>query len=288
MSKQITELHKDDNKKIHAPFRYAGGKFYALKYILPMIPTHQYYVEPFCGGSRVYFAKKKSRFNWLNDVDSNLINCYVNIRDHPLDMAHVLAKEVATKARHRYYKLEYKPKTALNKAIRWYYLNRTSFSGIMKTENCYFGYGEKYSMPPSRWKDRIVSCSRKIHGVKLTSHDFEKVIDTCPDNAFLFVDPPYYSSDQHKFYTFSFTQKDHMRLMSVLKRNKKRIKFLLTYDDIENIRSMYDWADHQYSMEWLYAISRTDDQKTQKKRHGKRSTGREIFITNYDTIATHV
>lgn len=134
-------------KKIHAPFRYAGGKFYALKHILPLIPEHTCYVEPFCGGSRVYFAKSKAKTNWLNDVDAELINCYVNIRDRADEMVEVLSKEVATKERHAEYKRS-EPADSLGRAIRWYYLNRTSFSGIMKIENCYFGYGEKYSCPP--------------------------------------------------------------------------------------------------------------------------------------------
>lgn len=271
-----------DGKKIHAPFRYAGGKFYALKHILPMIPPHRYYAEPFCGGSRVYFAKKKARHNWLNDIDSNLINCYKHIRDNPKQMSNTLTKEIATKDRHKYYK-NYRPKTNLTNAIRWYYLNRTSFSGIMKTENCYFGYGEKYSMPPKRWGERIRQCSDKLQSVKFTSMDFEKVIDACPDGAFLFIDPPYYDSDQHKFYTFSFIQSEHMRLMHVLKRNSKRIKFLLTYDDSIDIRNMYSWTKYHTSVEWLYAISRTDDQRNLTRRRGQRNMGRELFITNYPT-----
>ena len=181
-------------KKIHAPFRYAGGKFYALKYILPMIPDHDCYVEPFCGGSRVYFGKPKVRDNWLNDIDPELINCYTHIRDNAAKMVRVLSRETATKERHMYYK-KYRPRSSLGRAIRWYYLNRTSFSGIMKTENCYFGYGEKYSMGPSGWGQRIVSCSAKIQNVRITHLDFEKVIDDSPDGAFLFIDPPYYATD---------------------------------------------------------------------------------------------
>ena len=270
--------------KIHAPFRYAGGKFYALKHILPMIPEHDCYVEPFCGGSRVYFAKQKVTTNWLNDIDAELINCYVNIRDNAEKMAKVLVKEVATKKRHAEYK-QAMPGTDLDKAIRWYYLNRTSFSGIMKNENCYFGYGEKYSMGPSGWGNRIMSCSAKIQDVRITHFDFEDVIDETPDGAFLFVDPPYYATDQQKFYTHSFTEMDHLRLCNVLRRNKDRIKFLLTYDNHPHVQSMYRWAEHDVK-QWNYAINRTDDQQGGAKLkdgfRGARNKGSELFIRNYD------
>ena len=277
MASRTTLMQNLDNRKIHAPFRYAGGKFYALKHILPIIPDHESYVEPFCGGSRVYFAKKKSAHNWLNDIDDQLVNCYRHIRDKPQEMSKILVKEKATKPRHMYYKNEYRPRTNFKKAVRWYYLNRTSFSGIMKKENCYFGYGEKYSLGPEGWGSRILSCSAKIQNVNLTSMDFEKVIDTCPDGSFLFVDPPYFSSDQHKFYTFSFELEDHMRLCDVLKRNSRRIKFLLTYDNVDQIQKMYSWTTNRLNMEWLYAISRTD----QNQSKGKRSMATELFITNY-------
>ena len=271
-------------KKIHAPFRYVGGKFYALKHILPMIPAHDCYVEPFCGGSRVYFAKQKARHNWLNDMDAELINCYVNIRDHPHEMVDALHDEVATKERHAEYKAS-KPRTKLGRAIRWYYLNRTSFSGIMKAENCYFGYGERYSMGPSGWGERITSCSAKIQNVTITHFDFEKVIDKSPDGAFLFIDPPYYATDQRKFYTHSFTKEDHSRLREVLRRNTDRLNFLLTYDDHPDVREMYEWAV-QDSKQWNYAINRTDDQRNgatiKDGFHGARDKGNELFIRNYD------
>lgn len=270
--------------KIHAPFRYAGGKFYALKYILPIIPEHDCYVEPFCGGSRVYFAKSKTRTNWINDIDSELINCYVHIRDFPQEMADVLTKEEATKERHAEYKRS-DPQDGLGRAIRWYYLNRTSFSGIMKTENCYFGYGKKYSMGPSGWGKRITSCSAKVQDVRITDFDFEQVIDDSPNGSFLFIDPPYYATDQHKFYTHSFQRQDHMRLRDVLKRNSDRLKFLLTYDDHPVVRDMYSWVS-QETKRWNYALNRTDDQQNGMQLkdgfRGARDKGNELFVRNYN------
>ncbi len=126
-------------QEINSPFRYAGGKFYARKLINEHIPQHNYYIEPFAGGASVFFAKEKVNENRLNDIDKDFINCLAIIRDYPEQMIERLKDEQATKERHGYYKNEYKPKTKLDRAIRWFYINRTSYSGIMNMQNCYWG-----------------------------------------------------------------------------------------------------------------------------------------------------
>ena len=84
--------------------------------------------------------------------------------------------EVATKERHNFYKNEFKPKNNLEKAARYYYLNRTSYSGIMNLQNCYFGYGEKYSMRPENWGRQLLKNSNKLQKIKIESLDFDELV----------------------------------------------------------------------------------------------------------------
>ena len=122
-------------KKNHSPFRYPGGKFYARKLILNAIPNHDKYCEPFAGGASIFFAKDKVEKNILNDLDKQLINCFTIIKDKVDNLVKLIDGIEATKELHNYYKKEYKPKNNLQKAFRWFYLNRTSYSGIMKSNN---------------------------------------------------------------------------------------------------------------------------------------------------------
>ncbi|HAH04216.1 TPA: DNA adenine methylase [Candidatus Komeilibacteria bacterium] len=271
-------------QEINSPFRYAGGKFYARKLINEHIPEHSYYIEPFAGGASIFFAKNKVKNTWLNDIDDELINCLIMIRDYTGEFIYRIRDENATKERHSYYKNIFMPETNLDRAIRWFYLNRTSYSGIMNKQNCYWGYGDKYSMRPENWPRNILRTSEKLQRVKLTSLDFEKVIEEAEDGAFLFVDPPYFNADQDKFYTHSFKKNDHIRLCKVIKKNKERLKFLITYDDSLEIRELYSWATALYEKEWNYTINRTDDQKNGTKRKGTRYKGKELFIVNYNSI----
>lgn len=283
MKQVVKDIQTARATGMNSPFRYAGGKFYARNQILPLIPNHECYVEPFCGGASIFFAKISSKKSILNDADKDLTNCLTHIRDHPNDLIRRLRNEEATKTRHHYFKNTYRPRNPLDRAVRWYYLNRTSYSGIMKPVNCFFGYGPKYSMRPENWPRNIERTSLKLQGVKITSVDFVRCIETAPDGSFLFIDPPYYRADQSKFYLHYFNLDDHKRLSDCLKANSKRIKFLLTYDNCPEVVDLYEWAAHIQEATWNYTINRTDDQKTKKQRKGARYQGKELFIMNYSS-----
>lgn len=298
-----TLIELSEFRSINSPFRYAGGKFYARKLILEHIPTHTHYIEPFAGGASVFFAKPKAKYNQLNDLDSEVVNVYKMIRDNPDALASMLTLKSlisdripvslvkglqktdvlpATKKLHTFFKKTFVPETDLERAAQWYYLNRTSYSGIMNKQNMYWGYGDKFSMQPRNWGANIKRVSQKLQNIKLTSLDFEKVIDSAPDGALLFLDPPYFNADQDKFYRCIFTKNDHYRLATCLKRNYKRLLLFITYDNSPEIRSLYEWMGEMHAKEWNYCIQRTDDQKNGLIRKGARYKGKELFILNYN------
>ncbi len=285
---------------INSPFRYAGGKFYARKLILEHIPPHTNYIEPFAGGASIFFCKDKVQFNQLNDIDDDLINTMTVIRDNPNGLIEMLKRQdngripveltqsvnvgeplPALKELHTFFKNVYVPQNDLERAFRWFYLNRTSYSGIMNFQNMYWGYGAKYSMQPKNWPRNILRTSEKLQGVELTSLDFEEVIDNAADGTLMFVDPPYFNADQDKFYEHFFAREDHFRLLECVQRNVGRLLFFITYDNVPEIREMYGFMGQMYDMEWNYCIQRTDDQRNGTDRKGERYKGKELFILNY-------
>ena len=225
----------------------------------------------------------------LNDADPELVNCYLQIQNNVEGLIGLLDGYEASKEKHHYFKNVYQPSNELERAFRWYYLNRTSYSGIMNPVNCYWGYGPKYSMQPHTWPRHLRRCSKKLQGGEITCEDFQQVIEQAPDDAFLFVDPPYFNADQDKFYTHSFTLEDHFKLAELLREHSPRLNFLLTYDNSPEARKLYGWASRIPEKEWDYTINRTDDQKKngngsypqKPKKKGKRYTGKEIFVLNY-------
>lgn len=59
-------------KKINlkTPITYYGGKQMMCGKIVPLIPKHRLYCEPFAGGAAIYFAKEPSELEVLNDTNT--------------------------------------------------------------------------------------------------------------------------------------------------------------------------------------------------------------------------
>ena len=66
------------NKKpiMKTPITYYGGKQKMLSVILPMIPEHSIYVEPFFGGGAVFWAKEPAQVEFINDINGEVANFY--------------------------------------------------------------------------------------------------------------------------------------------------------------------------------------------------------------------
>lgn len=258
------------------PFRYPGGKFYALNILAPFWVNcpHDEYREPLVGGGSVFFNKERSKYNIINDIDSELITTYRMMQD-PVTRQRLLERlihETASKERWKEI-LEFIPHEDLDVAYKYYYLNRTSFSG--KLSSPAWGYREKRSLPPSRWGERIIPCGEKLEGVEIINTDFEEIIDmpAMGKKVLMYIDPPYFKPSKKKHYRYGFEPDDHRRLAVSLK--KTRHFFFLTYEDTPEIRELYNWANI-YEMKFFYRVG---DSSTSK---GKRQQGAELVITNYD------
>lgn len=262
------------NTKMLLPFRYPGGKYYAINLLRPFWESveHIEYREPFAGGATVFLNKPKAKVNWLNDLDNELIICYQAMQDanQREQLVRDLSVEKATKERWREI-FNSQPVSNYEIAKKYYYLNRTSFSG--KLVSAAWGYRPKRSLPPERWKERIIPCGDFLSDVKLTSIDFTDVIRADGDKVLLYVDPPYYLPPKHKHYRCGFDKEDHIRLAEELRNTQH--SFFLTYDDCPEIRLLYTWANI-IPVKFFYRVDNSSN------RGGARKIGFELVITNFN------
>lgn len=256
-------------------FRYPGGKFKAIRFIKPFWETvkHSEYREPFVGGGSVFISKPLVDFNWINDLDTDLTAFYkiISKKGTREKLISELKSVKIDKKNHDYY-FNLKPKSQLEKAKRIYILNRCSFSGIT-IWNSFIG-DVRYNITNAQ--ETIRNVGEKLKDVKITSLDFEKVINEKPYKkgvkVFIFIDPPYVESRQVAAYKHAFIEKDHLRLADILKKTKNY--FLLTYDDCNFTREHYKWA-HLYTRTWTYSVANS------KVHHNPRESGNELFISNF-------
>lgn len=262
-----------EKDKITPPLRYPGSKYRAYKYIeqFILLTDHDEYREPFCGSSAVFFQKNTSKISWLNDKDSGLMNFYKIIQNRYF--AQKLADESSKVEPSKDYFNCLKNTIFDNdyeRALQYFIINRTAYSGIMNLPN--WGFHKIKSVQPKKWPERILKASDKLQNVILTSLDYEQVIfaPAQGEKVLLFVDPPYYMADQKRAYIESFKEEDHIRLV----RNLKNVKFnfILTYDDCEEVRNLYKWANI-HPVEFMY--------HTANSNVTTRKMGKELIITNF-------
>jgi DNA adenine methylase len=256
--------------------RYPGGKYYALGILRPfwLSVDHDEYREPMVGGGSVFFSKNKSQYNWLNDVDDELMTTYRVIANDELRprLIQLVTSEIASKERWQEVS-NLNPKSDIEVAYKYFYMNRTSFSGKMVSSA--WGYRPKRSLPPERWHERIIPAGTKLKEVTLTDMDFELVINAPARGlrTLVYIDPPYFAPPIRKHYRYGFDSNDHVRLAECLKATKH--KFFLTYDDVPEVRRLYSWAN-VYEAKFFYRVDNS------RVRNNSRQLGFELIIANYE------
>jgi|SRR5208282_5427055 len=118
-------------KSVNPILRWAGGKRrLAPKLRLLMPSVWNRYIEPMAGSAALFFYVAPDQAI-LADLNPDLINFYVVLRD---DCAHLIGRLSHMRAsRKSYYQMrELKPRSKLDRAVRFAYLNRLSWNGLYR------------------------------------------------------------------------------------------------------------------------------------------------------------
>ncbi|MEI3551088.1 MAG: DNA adenine methylase [Acutalibacteraceae bacterium] len=202
--------------KVKSPLRYPGGKFYALKHIMPYIECveHDEYREPFLGGGSVFFAKQKVQYNILNDLEQEIIHFYKSILDDEMrnELISRFDTEVANKKRHNEVK-QMLPTTSLERAFKTYYLNRNFPTVELST--CLRGDMQKEKVLRRKIGESLLKiAAEKLRGVELFSLDYADILELPAKgkSVLTYLDPPYFHADQKRAYTKPFTLDEHFEV----------------------------------------------------------------------------
>lgn len=184
------------------PFlKWAGGKRQLLPHLLQRVPhLHEgRYHEPFVGGGALFFAlcgtgrlgRKGAR---LADVNPELINCYLVVRDQVEALIRLLLLHQNEES--YYYRIRaLDPRTLdpVQRAARLIYLNKTCFNGLFRENsrgifNVPFG---RYAKPRVCAADDLRAASAALRGVAIELSPFEAVGRCARRGDTVYFDPPY-------------------------------------------------------------------------------------------------
>lgn len=266
--------------KIKSPLRYPGGKSRALKQILPLIPNFDEFREPMVGGGSVFLALKQSRPEkkfWINDLNTELCLFWKILKTNPKKLVKELnnIEKNYDNGKKLYLKFngEVKNLKDFQRAVRFFLLNRITFSGLAESG----GYSDEsfHKRFTNSSIKRLRNVSKILDNTKITNLDYEAVIKKPGKNVFIFLDPPYLFNMKSKLYGKNghlHENFDHKRFAENMKRCKH--KWLITYDDSPKIRKLFSFANiYRWKLQWQYGMNNSNGKSPSK--------GDELYITNY-------
>lgn len=248
------------------PLSYIGGKRRLAKQIAAIFPPHLTYCEVFLGGGQVFFRKEPSKVEVLNDLDGEVVNFFRCAQHHYEELCRCLRFALVSRQWFQVFESQnLATLTDIQRAARFFYLQKNAYAGLV--------HGRHYSAKvistpgfnPARLPELLENTHRRLAKVQIESLPFQEFIPRFdrPSTLF-FCDPPYW---ERKLYNFNFTEADQCRLAELLQSIKG--KFLLTIDDIPQIRELYSKSNIR-EVELAY---------TSQREAGKRF--HELIITNY-------
>lgn len=192
MNNEIEYLRLKPRDIVKPLFKWPGGKRLLATKILNLFPTKfGTYYEPFVGGGAVFFALRPSKAV-LADLNSELVNAYIQVRDNPEQLIRILREFVNSKS-HYYLVRSQSPQTPILKAARTLYLARFAFNGIHRVNlrgEFNVPYGNKTHLS-SVDEELVWSASRALQGMELLSCDFEEATKKAVKGEVIYFDPPY-------------------------------------------------------------------------------------------------
>lgn len=182
------------------------------------------YVEPFVGGGSIFFYKKPSKKEIINDIDEGVIDIFKLFKNYDGKDIEKLINRPWNKEDFKEV-LDFKPTNDFERGVRELILMKTSFFSMKKYYSkprrlINASYGDKYK---KRLKDTVI-----------LNQDFKKVIKKYDsENTFFYLDPPYENS-KGLYENFDISIQD---LYDILKNIKG--KFLLSYNDSEEAKKLF-------------------------------------------------
>lgn len=227
---------------------WVGGKSKLAEEIISIFPPHKKYIEPFFGGGWVFFKKKPAEKSIINDINSDLVNLYLVVRDQPQDLARLIwwtpkSREVFNKYIDLYWnkKNEWINTDKVTRAMMYLYLVRNSFNALMRN----------YSVGSSGWNsDRILETMWAVHeklkDTTILCDDWKSILDLYANkDTLVYLDPPYMITSEGKdyYYKYIFTKEHHIELRDKLVTDKNKYKWVLSYDIHPLVESLYGGID---------------------------------------------
>ena len=278
-----------NGKQSLQPFtKWTGGKRQLLPVIKSLMPdSYGRYFEPFVGGGALFFELTPENAI-INDFNSELINCYQQIKESSFELIELLSQHQASNSKDYYLLLRSADRdgrieemTDVERAARIMYMLRVDFNGLYRVNS-----KNQFNVPYGRYKnpkivdsDLILSISQYLNenAIRILNGDFEDAVKDVKSGDFVYFDPPYIPlSETSSFTSYThegFSFEDQVRLRDTFKElDKKGAYVMLSNSSSPLVEELYK----EFNIHKVLA-NRTNGAKSSSR--GKID---EIIVTNYE------
>ena len=287
-----------------SPLRYPGSKRRLVRYIENVLELNslspKLYIEPFVGGASVainLLLENKVDQAILMDIDPYIANFWeIIFFDTEWLIDQIESIDVSLEKWHKFKKQN--PQTKREYALACLFLNRTSFSGIIRNEIGPLGGRDQKSeykidcrFPRKTLIKRIRKISEKresIFGIWDCSWEIginrimklQKSGELPTEDLFLYFDPPFFER-ANKLYRHYFHADDHIKLRDVL--IEMQDPWVLSYDAANQVESLYGKAlrnrkngAKRKNIDIYYSLAQLSERRVAK----------EVIISNLPKLPT--
>lgn len=253
------------NERMKTPLTYYGGKQGLVHIILPLIPRHQTYVEPFVGGGAIFWAKPPSKVEVVNDYNRELINFYEVCKNNFVELEKLIRISLHSRSLHNDAQAIYNnPHLFSNLQRAWavWVLCNQSFSSKI---NDSWGYDKTGSTSTLKLFNKRQSFTEeyaiRLQNVQIENTDALRIINSRDyEQAFHYCDPPYINTDCGHYDGYS--REDFLALLKCLSEVKG--KFLLSSypsTELAEFTKEHNWHNINLHREVIVDINRGKPRK---------------------------
>ena len=205
-----------------AILNYPGAKWGMAQQIASLMPPHRSYLEPFFGSGAVLFNKQPSAIETINDLDGDITNFFLELREHPDELIHAISltpysREVFDDA------FENRGTDPFDRAYRFAIRSRMGhgFKTYQKTGFKIDVYSRERSYCVDVWNkmpSMLAEAAHRLKGVQIENRPaIELIRKFNHENVLIYADPPYLLSTRGgKQYRYEMNEQDHVELLAAL------------------------------------------------------------------------
>ncbi|WP_339210794.1 DNA adenine methylase [Aeribacillus sp. FSL K6-8210] len=240
-----------------SPLRYPGGKNKFYKKMVSILERNKInnvtYVEPFAGGAGLAISlliNNKVKKIILNDYDRAIFAFWYSILNYTDDFCQkIIETDINISEWYKQKEIQNRKHTVdlFELGFSTFFLNRTNRSGILKAGPI-GGYRQtgKYKIDCRFNKEVLITTIKNIaaykNNIELTNLDALDFINQLKnfdsENYFIFFDPPYYNNGKELYVNF-YTHEDHITLSHSINNDLKDFRWIMTYDNCDEIKQIY-------------------------------------------------